>query len=153
IVENTGNTTVAGLLAGDDPERKVEFEFQPDRLTLAPGEHAVVDLHAKARRPLTGSPLVRPLAIYLDDAPGDAFFAPGPGEDTDTDSDAVAARDERSALAHGTFVQKALLARSAISLFGLLAAVTVFAIVITLAMSRLVGQSTADRNLALQVAE
>jgi hypothetical protein len=42
--------------------------------------------------------------------------------------------------------------RGAFSLVGLLAAITVFAFVITLALGKLVGQSTADRDLALQVA-
>jgi hypothetical protein len=53
---------------------------------------------------------------------------------------------------HATFVQKALLTRGPLSLLGLLVAVTVFAVVITVALSRLVGQSAADRNLALEIA-
>ncbi len=55
-------------------------------------------------------------------------------------------------MSQGTLVQKPVLSRGTFSLVGLLVAVTVFAFVITLALSRLVGQSTADRDLALQVA-
>ena len=145
IVENTGNTVVDAQLAGEDPEGKVRFAFTPERISLAPGEHAVVDLRATARRHITGSPTVRPLGLYLDDVPADGFLA---GEAHQPEP----ARDETTPLANATFLQKAALARGALSLLGLLAAATVFALIITLAMSRLVGQSTADRNLALQIA-
>ncbi|MDP9091927.1 MAG: carboxypeptidase regulatory-like domain-containing protein [Actinomycetota bacterium] len=145
LVENTGNTPLVGRLDADDPEGKVGFSFLPERLALAPGEHSVVDMRARARRHFTGSPTVRMLAIYLDQQPADSFFAmdaelPPP------------ARDEREALANATFIQRSVLSRGALSLLGLLVAVTVFALVITIALSKLVGQTTADRNLALQVA-
>lgn len=146
IVENTGNTQLDGLLAGDDPESKVGFRFEPERVTLSPGEHAVVDMRARARRHITGSPTVRMLGVYLDELPPDPFFD-GPDPDRPTP-----VRGEREALANATFIQRSVLSRGPLSLVGLLAAVTVFAIVITIAMSRLVGQTTADRNLALQVA-
>ncbi len=145
LVENTGNTVVGGYLGGDDPEGKVSFAFAPPSISLAPGEHALVDLRASARRRFTGSPAVRMLALYLDKPAGDAFFG--------RENEAVrAARDEHGALANATFIQKAVLSRGPISLIGLLAAITVFAIVLTVGLSRIVGQSTADRNLALQVA-
>ena len=145
VVANTGNTMLAGQLAGDDPEGKVKFTFEPDVLRLAPGEHAVLDMRAKTRRPFAGSPAVRLLGVYIDDLPADPFFA-GP------DPESEPARDERAALANGTFIQRPWLSRGPLALLGLLAAVTVFAIVITIALSRLVGQSAADRDLALQVA-
>lgn len=145
IVENTGNTVVDARLAGEDPEGKVRFAFAPEAVNLAPGEHAVVDLRASARRHVTGSPVVRPLGLYLDDVPPEGFLA---GEARQPEP----ARDDSAPLANATFLQKAVLARGALSLLGLLAAATVFALIITLAMSRLVGQSTADRNLALQIA-
>ncbi|MEO6885019.1 MAG: carboxypeptidase-like regulatory domain-containing protein [Jatrophihabitantaceae bacterium] len=145
IVENTGNTVVAADLAGDDPEKQVEFGFEPEHINLSPGEHAVIDMRAKARRHFTGSPTIRQLGLYLDDLPADGFFA-------EPSLTKPAARTDREALANATFIQKAVLSRGPLSLLGLLAAVTVFAIVIVFALSRLVGQSTADRNLALQVA-
>ncbi len=146
VVENTGNTDVVGRLGGDDPESKVRFAFEPETVALAPGEHAVVDLRVKARRHLTGSPVVRVLGMYLDPLPRDAFFS-------DVDLERDTARDERTALANGTFIQKPLISRGPLSLIGLLAAVTVFAIVITIALSRLISQSAADRDLALEVAQ
>jgi hypothetical protein len=146
IAENTGNTMIAGRLAGDDPEGKVKFAFEPEIVTLQPGEHAVIDMRARARRHFTGSPAVRQLGVYLDDAPAGAFFTePEP-------DDVKGARGEAAAVAQATFIQKSVLSRGALSLVGLLIAVTVFALVITMALGRLVGQTTADRDLALQVA-
>ncbi|HET8582967.1 MAG TPA: carboxypeptidase regulatory-like domain-containing protein [Jatrophihabitans sp.] len=147
IAENTGNTVVTGLLDGSDPEGHVEFDFDPARVDLAPGEHAVIDLRARARRRLMGTPVARTLGLYLDESDEPFFATPEP------DPEQQKARDERAALAHATFIQRPVLSRGAISLLGLLLTVSVFAIVITIALSRLVGQSTADRNLALQVAE
>jgi 5-hydroxyisourate hydrolase-like protein (transthyretin family) len=137
LVANTGNTQVERRLGGDDPEQRVSFRFAPAVVSLAPGEHAVVDLRASARRSILGSPAVRSLALYLD-----------PLEQQD---DEQSARVERETKAQATFIQRPLLSRGGLSLLGLLAAVTVFGLVITLALSQLVGQSAADRDLALQV--
>ena len=139
VIENKGNTTVSGRLAGVDPEDKVRFGFAPEAITLAPGEHRIVELTTRARRPFTGSPMVRVFTVHLDErAPAADPATPAP---------------EVPPLATGTFLQRPWLSRGPISLLGLLAAVTVFAIVITVALARLVGQSAADRNLALQVAQ
>src|SRR3712207_4735592 len=139
VIENKGNTTVSGRLAGVDPEDKVRFGFAPEAIQLAPGEHRIVELTTRARRPFTGSPMVRVFTVHLDErAPAADPATPAP---------------EVPPLATGTFLQRPWLSRGPISLLGLLAAVTVFAIVITVALARLVGQSAADRNLALQVAQ
>lgn len=146
IAENTGNTMLSGHLDGADPEGKVGFEFRPSWISLAPGEHAVVDVRTKARRHLAGTPAVRVLGFFLDEQ-NDPFFGdetPPPGG---------GARDDRPPLANATFVQRAVFSRGGIALLGLLVSITVFAVVITIALSRLVGQSAADRDLALQVAE
>lgn len=146
IVENTGNTVVNGRLSGEDPEGKVRFAFRPEAVTLAPGEHAVVDLRAQARRPVAGSPRVRPLALFFDQPPADGMLLSGEPDPAEV------GHGEQQPLGQATFLQKALLTRGSLSLLGLLAAVTVFAIILTVALSRLVGQSTADRDLALQIA-
>src|SRR6266550_538588 len=146
VVENTGNTPVSRRFEGDDPEGKVEFAFDPETVALAPGEHAVVDLRAKARRPFIGSPAVRILGIHLDEISANPFF-------DDADPEHPVARGEQAAAATGTFIQRPVLSRGPMALLGLLVAVSVFAVVITIAMSRLVGASTADRDLALQVAQ
>jgi hypothetical protein len=166
IVDNSGNTTASGRLAGTDPEGKVRFRFSPADLTLAPGEHAVVDLRATARQRLLGAPVVRVLDLHLD-SPGTAptVVAPAPTAPAaaqGTTRSRLSVRNRKAAapvperetapLAKATFVQRPFVARGALSLFGLLAAVTVFALVITLAFTKLVGQSAADRNLALEIA-
>jgi hypothetical protein len=145
IAENTGNTIIAGRFAAEDPEARVGFAFEPEIVHIAPGEHAIVDMRVAAKRHLAGAPVIRPIGVYLDEFPADTFFdnpegAP-PGE-----------RGETAAVANATLVQKPVLSRGAFSLAGLLIAVTVFAFVITLALGKLVGQSNADRDLALQVA-
>ena len=146
IAENTGNTIIAGRLGGDDPEGKVGFAFDPEIVTLAPGEHAVVDMRARARRRFTGSPVVRMLGLYLDEVPPEAFF-------NDPDNEVKGPRGEAGRRrATPPSSRSRCLTRGALSLLGLLVAVTVFALVITLALGRLVGQTTADRDLALQVA-
>ena len=68
---------------------------------------------------------------------------PGPGEPPAPPPDPVAT---------GTLLQKPRLSRGVLSLISLLLAATVFATVITIALSALVGQSAADRDLAIQVA-
>lgn len=146
IAENTGNSIVHGRLDGDDPEARVSFEFEPASIRLAPGEHCVVDMRAKARRPLMGPPTVRPLGLYLDEVEDDSFFSNPDGEVR------KGPRGEDYMLANATFIQKSKLTRGALGLVGLLIAVSVFAIVITVALGRLVGQTTADRDLALKVA-
>lgn len=146
IAENTGNTTIEGRFAGDDPETQVGFGFDPEIVHLAPGEHAIVDMRVAAKRHLAGSPHIRPLSIYFDDLPAEAFF------DNNAETAPTGERGEAAALAAATMVQKPVLSRGAFSLAGLLVAITVFAFVITLALGKLVGQSNADRDLALQVA-
>ena len=149
LVENTGNTVVRAEVAVEDPESHLTFVFEPGRVALAPGEHALVDMTASGKRKLTGSPRPRPFAMYLDDVPDDAFFI---GDDVDPETPA-ASREDAIAVTNGTFIQKSVLSRGVLSLGGLLVAISVFALVITFAMSKLVGQSASDRNLALQVAQ
>ncbi len=162
LVDNTGNTTVHSRLTGTDAEGKVRFEFEPPTLDLQPGEHAVVEIKAKAKRPFFGGPFVRVLDIGLEDPR--AANAPAPVSEPVDQKLTVKPRkkknlaapspgSEEQPLANASFVQKAVMARGLLSLLGLLFALSVFAIVITLALSRLVGQSAADRNLALEIAQ
>lgn len=156
LVENTGNTELTGWLVGEDEESQVRFDFEPPRVELLPGQHAVIDMQAAAKRPFFGTPVVRSLSLFLEPNPPAAPGSPAPVADSTgfADNTGAAAEDEevKVPLAGATFIQKSVMARGALSLLGLLFAATVFALVITLALSRLVAQSTADRNLALQVA-
>jgi len=182
ILENSGNTTIVAPLAGTDAEDVLRFRFVPPTLTLAPGDQAIADLKVKGPRRWFGSPVVRAFGIGLQpptgavptgavptgavppavppgavppgavpagalqsDAPPTAAAAatpPGTGKPLASDEP----------LATGTLLQKPRLSRGALSLLSLLLAATVFATVITIAFSALVGQSAQDRDLAIQVA-
>ena len=163
LIDNTGNSPIRSRLTGTDPERQVRFVFVPPVLDLPPGEHAVVELRAKARRPFMGGPAVRVLSLGLED-PRPEGALPDPAPATPEQKLALRRKPVKNpgapspdsdlpALANVTFVQKAALTRGPLSLVGLLFALTVFALVITLALSKIVGQSTADRNLALEIAQ
>ncbi len=149
LVDNTGNTPLNGQLAATDAESKVRFTFEPATLSLGPGEHAVVDMRASARRPIAGSPVVRVLDLHLDEAPPGTAGPPGARRTKDV---GPAPARPGPPLGNATFLQRSVVSRGLLSLLGLLAALSVFALVITLAMSKIVGQSTADRNLALEIA-
>jgi hypothetical protein len=131
LIDNVGNTQLTGALLGHDDQEKIRYRFTPAMLDLAPGEHAAVEIRVKARRRLLGQPVVRPFTLRIND-----------GREPDQQPKTT-----------GTFMQRPLVARGAMSLLGLLASVTVFALVITYALSSVVGRSAADRDLALQVAQ
>ncbi|WP_436699411.1 carboxypeptidase regulatory-like domain-containing protein [Nocardioides sp. BYT-33-1] len=145
LIDNNGNTPARGWLAGLDAESAMRYRFDPPTIDLAPGEHAVVDLRARGRRPLIGQPVVRVLDIHLVEG------GPPPSPDRHQDAPRPPDPEQRPATT-ASLVQTAVLSRGPIGLFGLLAALTVFALVLTIALSRLVGQSAADRNLALEIA-
>ena len=166
LVDNYGNTPIRSRLTGTDAEGQVRFVFEPPVLDLPPGEHAVVELRAKAKRPLMGGPLVRILDIGLEDPlPEDAPPPPPPADPTPEQKltlkrkkkvknpAAPTAGSEAPPMVTATFVQKSSVSRGLLSLLGLLFALSVFALVITLALSKIVGQSAADRNLALEIAQ
>lgn len=163
LVDNTGNTPLVGHLVADDAEAKLAYEFDPPTVDLAPGEHRIIDMQVKGKRPTMGAPLVRLINLrVLDGAPPPP--APKPPRDLTLATlagkkkkDGAAAAPAAAApdvplVGNATFIQKARLTRGALSLVGLLVAITVFALVITLSLSRLAGQSAADRDLALKIA-
>jgi len=155
VVENVGNTPVAGALGGLDPEEKVRFRFSPPHVDLGPGERAAVEMRLRARRRFAGTPVVRPFQVRVGRDPAaqtDAVTAGGLATAA-TIATPASDVDPRDRGATGTFIQRPWLSRGALSLAGLLAAVTVFALVITYALSGVVSRSAADRNLALQVAQ
>jgi 5-hydroxyisourate hydrolase-like protein (transthyretin family) len=168
VAENTGNMPVSVAPIGTDPEAKIGFTFVPDVLDLAPGEHVITDLRTSARRRWFGGPVVRPFALS----------AVSPSKRDEIQARAAAAKEAKrrakrlgkknvvaepatgqappeppKPLAQGSIIQKPKLGRGVLSLLSLLLAVTVFAVVITVALSRLVGVSAADRDLAIQVAQ
>jgi hypothetical protein len=134
LVENVGNTSLVGRLVGTDEQERIRYRFHPENVDLPPGEHAAIELRVKARRKVFGQPAIRPFSVTVDDGEPPDPDRPGPR-------------------AQATFLQRPYLGRGALGLVGLLAAVTVFALVITYALSNVVGRSAADRNLALEVAQ
>jgi 5-hydroxyisourate hydrolase-like protein (transthyretin family) len=128
LVRNQGNTPLILRLTGTDAEGDVRFEFDPPIVQLEPGaEHAVAG-KMRARRPLAGTPRVRAVTVSASgvDPPPQAI---------------------------GTFIQRPLFTRGALSLLGLLGAVSIFAIVIASALGAVISRSEKDRSLLLEVVQ
>ncbi|SDC59764.1 Tfp pilus assembly protein PilW [Sanguibacter gelidistatuariae] len=155
VIENNGNTVLVGALRGVDAEKKIDFAFTPGQFRLAPGETLTGRLRTKAKRPVFGALAVRPFGLFVDDGvvrasaeptapadPADPFAAAGP-----------AAEEAPTPAAAGVFIQKPVFARGLLSMIGLLLAVSVFALVISVALTSVMARSAADRDLALQVAQ
>src|SRR5690606_12332146 len=70
VIENNGNTMAQAALVGGDPERKIDFEFDPPGFHLSPGEHTTMSLRASARRRWFGSHEPRPFELRIDESPG-----------------------------------------------------------------------------------
>src|SRR5581483_3697626 len=126
ILENEGNTDLDLRLEGIDEEDRIQFAFDPPEVGLAPGERVAATATLRSRRPFAGQPKARTYTVRAlgTDPPMEAF---------------------------GAFVQRPRLTRGTLSLLGLLAAVSVFAAVITVTLGRVVDKSTKDRDLLLQV--
>jgi hypothetical protein len=122
---NGGNTTLELIPEGADQESKVSFEFVPPVATVDPGAEVSVKVSARARRPLLGQPKLRVLTLRT------RGVTPPP---------------ERTV----TFMQRPIISRGLLSLLGLLAAVTVFGTVLTIALSRVVDASSVDEELLLR---
>lgn len=106
LLENRGNDKITTTLSGSDEESIVGIEFNPAEITLEPGETEIIRAEASGGRPWFGVMAARVLtfsASGLDPAP-----------------ETVA-----------TFIQRPRVGRWVMSLAGLIAAISVFAIVIT----------------------
>lgn len=127
VADNSGNAPIDLDLAGKDEEGQVAFEFRSAPAVLEPGEQAVATAHLRARRPWFGSPKIRPFTIE-------------------------AGSPSAPVIAHGAWVQNPRLSRGHLALLGLVAAATVFAVVIATTLTSLGHKSNQDLALALQVA-
>jgi 5-hydroxyisourate hydrolase-like protein (transthyretin family) len=158
VLENTGNTAVTAELAGTDAEDVMQFEFIPPVVSLAPGDQAIADLKATGPRRWLGAPVVRTFGLLVvpPNAPGSAAGGPldaaASPDGPPAQSPAQSPAQPPEPVATGTLLQKPRLSRGILSLISLLLVATVFATVITIALTALVGQSAADRNLAIAVA-
>src|SRR4051794_25043590 len=126
LLANDGNTDLRLQLDAVDEEDKLTFVFDPPIVELSPGERITSSARIKGRRPFAGSPKPRTYTVRAlgTDPPLEAF---------------------------GSFVQQLRLSRGTLGLVGLLAAVSVFAVVIAMSFAKVVDKSTADRDLLLQV--
>ena len=106
LLENKGNDTITTSLGGTDDEAVVDVSFSPGEITLEPGESEIVRAETRGGRRWFGNPVPRVMT----------FNASG----VDPAPQSIA-----------TFIQKPRVGRWVLSLAGLIAAISVFAIVIT----------------------
>jgi hypothetical protein len=125
---NEGNTPFSLDLASLDPEAKVTSTFFPPSIEIVPGEQVIVPVRTKARPPIMGTPAPRMVT----------FTAAGADNPLET---------------LVSFVQKPTLGRGLISLFGMLMAITVFALVLTTTLGRVVDVSKVDAALLKRAIE
>jgi hypothetical protein len=126
LVANTGNTVEQVALAGADDEGRARFCFTPPSLRVAPGESKAATVTVRAPRPWLGNPKVRAFTL------------------TSTGGAAAPAQ------AFGSFVQRPWASRGYLALAGLLCVATVFAAVLTSALSQLGASSANDANAVMQ---
>lgn len=125
-ITNEGNTPLHLELEADDTEDHLAFRFEPPGIRLAPGERGFIQAQAKGKRPFLGSPAAHPFTVRAIDHP---TVTP----------------------AMGSLIQRARISRGSLSLFGLLAAVTVFALVLTTSLGRIVDRTQASEEALLEV--
>ncbi len=125
---NEGNTPFSLDLHSLDPEAKVTCSFNPPTVQIVPGEQIMVPVRAKARPPIMGTPAPRMIT----------FTASGADNPLET---------------LVSFVQKPTLGRGLISLFGMLMAITVFALVLTNTLGRVVDVAKVDAALLKRAVE
>jgi 5-hydroxyisourate hydrolase-like protein (transthyretin family) len=123
---NEGNTPLELEFEGDDADDHLTYRFDPPIVRIAPGERQHVQAVARGRRPFLGSPVAHVFTISA--------------VDRDTVTPAT-----------GSLIQRAWVSRGALSLFGLIAAVSVFAVVLTTSLNRVVDRSRAGEQLLLDV--
>lgn len=129
IVRNEGNGTDQVLLTAEDEANELTFAFAPETVVVEPGERTVTSVEVRGKRPLTGSPKVRPFNITATGLHGEPVTT------------------------LGVIIQRPRLSRGALGLLGLLVAISVFAAVIAATFGRVVDRSSADRDLLLQAIE
>ena len=65
LIDNTGNGPVEVELAGADEEGQVRFSFVPATAFLAAGERLLSTAELRAKRPVLGSPKIRPFKVLV----------------------------------------------------------------------------------------
>ena len=121
VVANEGNRVaqVTPTTAGDDDMHVV---FVPASVAVEPGAKAVIQVEARGKRPWFGPPEARQVAFSVNSGTSQVEVI-------------------------GTILQRARIARGLIALVGLLAAASVFAVVLTSVFSDVVDASKVPDNL------
>jgi hypothetical protein len=119
---NEGNTPLELALGATDPEDKVRVAFAPPLVTLEPKQQVIIPARATGKRPILGNPAARMVS----------FTASG----ADNPLEALA-----------SFVQRPRLGRGLMSLFGLLFAVSIFALTLTSTLGRVVDVAKVSDKL------
>ena len=122
VVENAGNAPVVSALHGSDDEEAMEYTFDPTIMRLEPGETRTVRAQASGGRPWFGVPAPRSIS----------FRADGVNEGPE---------------GRAMFLQRPRISRWMVSLAGLLAAVTVFGVVIRSGLQSVADSSAVDEDL------
>ena len=134
-VTNTGNTTIDAGVSVTDAERVVTADVSPPVLSLPPGARGTVQLDVSGPRPWFGVPIIRTVEITAHTPPELPRLPDEP--------------DARSFTAVA-FAQRPRLSRRAVSIAGLLIAVTVFALVIQASFASVADLSKANEALLKQ---
>jgi len=124
-VQNLGNTESIARLTVTDPEAMVRGIFDRPEIDIPPGEQRSTPLRISAKRPWAGPPLVRNLAIGVEEGiPGSEQLV--------------------------TFVQTPRISRLMFSFIGLLVAASIFGIVFSRNLQNVVDATTTDDKLLEQ---
>lgn len=124
-LHNTGNTGLPVELLAQDPERLVEVTFDPPAPVVPPGSRSVVQATATGPRPWVGLPVVRVL-------------------------DVTVRSRETEAVTAVALVQAPRISRRIIAFLGLLAMISLFALVITLSFGRVADLTARNEALVRQ---
>lgn len=127
IVANLGNVAIEAVPRVIDPEDEATFTYEPERLSLRPGDQDVVRIGVSAKRPWIGQPKVRVLTFQVE--------TPEPIE------------------AMGSMVQRARIGRGLITVLGLIAAAAVFGAVLLKTLSGVVEQASLDGKIVEKALE
>lgn len=116
VVTNDGNTPVRAIGFGVDPEDLATFRMAPPEVVVAPGTSEVIQVEARGGRTWFGNPRARVFTLGVD--------------------------AEHRVQVPATFVQRPRVPRWLLALAGLLAAATVFALVLSRTFDRVVQEAS-----------
>ncbi len=127
LVENRGNRPIVSGLQAQDAEAALDISFEPELIQLEPGQTEIVRAETRGGRTWFGNAVPRVITFEASGA-------------------------ELPAQAMATFLQKPRIGRWVLSLAGLLAAISVFAVVIRSSFNEVAKSQSKSVELAQQIA-